>query len=78
MSDTTNNSTVYRETFPKSIKATRRMSITEAEFKEVARKIKDSISIEYGDPLDVKHLDFCRWVIEKVADGTILVEEDHE
>lgn len=52
-----------------------RMTITMDEFNEVARKLTGTISIEYGDPIDIRHVAFCQWIIERVADGTILVEE---
>ena len=70
----------YRDTFPKSMKSTRRMLITEAEFEEASRSIRyyldPSCAIE---PIPFENvadfMSFCRWIIERVADGTILVEE---
>lgn len=60
------------DTFPKSMKATRRMTITEAEFNDACKEMRDAI----GDNLPMTGARAClvQWIIERVADGTILVE----
>ena len=54
---------------------TPRLSITPDEFAQCKAKLKGAIAQEYGDPIDHYQIPFCQWIIEKVADGTILVEE---
>lgn len=62
------------DTFPKSMKATRRMTITEKEFEEICRAVRYSSNPDVPHPHQLGRLKDFQWIIERVADGTILVE----